>query len=118
MYFLLRENMICGLKRAPGLVGHININKEGVFLRRVILYHHTLIQFNIFMCISFFFIMGLRLVVFLKDHVTLKTGIMMLKIQFCHHGNILHFKILLNRKLIVKLLNCKFHNIAVFTVYF
>jgi len=28
---------------------------------------------------------------FLKDHVTLKTGVMMLKIQFCQHRNKLHF---------------------------
>ncbi len=30
---------------------------------------------------------------FLKDHVTLKTGVMMLKIQLYHHRNKLHFKI-------------------------
>jgi len=29
---------------------------------------------------------------FLKDHVTLKTGLMMLKIQLCHFRNKLHFK--------------------------
>ncbi len=28
---------------------------------------------------------------FLKDHVTLKTGVMMLKIQLCHHMNKLYF---------------------------
>ncbi len=30
---------------------------------------------------------------FLKDHVTLMTEVMMLKIQICHHRNKLHFKI-------------------------
>jgi len=30
---------------------------------------------------------------FLKDHVTLKTGVMMPKIQLCHQRNKLHFKI-------------------------
>jgi len=35
---------------------------------------------------------------FLKDHETLKTGIMMLKIQPYHHKNKLHFKIHKNRK--------------------
>ncbi len=30
---------------------------------------------------------------YLKDHVTLKTGVIMLKIQFCSHRNKLHFKI-------------------------
>jgi len=30
---------------------------------------------------------------FLKDHVTLKNGVMMLKIQLCHHMNKLNFKI-------------------------
>ncbi len=29
---------------------------------------------------------------FLKNHVTLKTGVMMLKIQLCHHRNTWHFK--------------------------
>jgi len=36
------------------------------------------------------------IVLFLKDHVTLKTGVMMLKIQI--HRNKLHFKISSNRK--------------------
>jgi len=27
---------------------------------------------------------------FLKDHVALKTGVMILKIQICHHRNTLH----------------------------
>jgi len=27
---------------------------------------------------------------FLKDHVTLRTGVMMLKIQFCHQMNFIH----------------------------
>ena len=40
---------------------------------------------------------------FLKDHVTLKTGVMMLKIQLYHHRNKLHFKIHKNRKVT---LNC------------
>ncbi len=35
---------------------------------------------------------------FWKDHVTLNTGVMMLKIQLCHHRNKLHFKIYSNRK--------------------
>ncbi len=35
---------------------------------------------------------------FLKDHVTLKTGVMMLKIQLYNQRNKLHFKIYLNRK--------------------
>ncbi len=35
---------------------------------------------------------------FMKDHVTQKTVVMMLKIQLCHHRNKLHFKIYLNRK--------------------
>jgi len=30
---------------------------------------------------------------FVKDHVTLKTGVMMLTIQLCHHRSKLHFKI-------------------------
>jgi len=29
---------------------------------------------------------------FLKDHVTLKTGVMMLKIQRCHHRNKLYIE--------------------------
>jgi len=29
----------------------------------------------------------------MKAHVTLKTGVMMLKIQICHYWNKLHFKI-------------------------
>ncbi len=29
---------------------------------------------------------------FLKDHVTLKIGVMMLKILICHHSNKLHLK--------------------------
>jgi len=33
---------------------------------------------------------------FLKDHVTLKSGVMMLKIQLCDHRNKLHFIIYLN----------------------
>jgi len=36
---------------------------------------------------------------FLKDHVTLKTGVMMTKIQlYIHYRNTLHFKIYSNRK--------------------
>jgi len=31
---------------------------------------------------------------FLKDHLTLNTGVMMLKIHLCHHRNKLHSKIL------------------------
>jgi len=34
----------------------------------------------------------------LKDHVTLKTGVMMLKIKLCHHRNKLYFKIYKNIK--------------------
>jgi len=30
---------------------------------------------------------------FLNDRATLKTGVMMLEIQLCHHRNKLHFKI-------------------------
>jgi len=30
---------------------------------------------------------------FLKDHVILKTRLMMLKIQFCYHRKLSHFKI-------------------------
>jgi len=30
---------------------------------------------------------------FLRDHVTLKTGVMMLKIQLCHHRNKQHSKV-------------------------
>ncbi len=44
--------------------------------------------------------------------MTLKTGVMMLKIQLCHHRNKLHFKIYSNREqsfLIVII----FHNITV-----
>ncbi len=41
---------------------------------------------------------------FLKDHVTLKTGVVMLKIQFCGHRNKLHFKI---EKLF---LNCHYYS--------
>jgi len=33
-----------------------------------------------------------------KGHVTLKTGVMMLKIQLHHHRNKLHFKVYSNRK--------------------
>jgi len=35
---------------------------------------------------------------FLKDHETLNTQVMMLKIQLCHYRNKLHFKINLHRK--------------------
>ncbi len=31
--------------------------------------------------------------IFLKDHVTPKTGVMILKIQLCHHRNKLYFKV-------------------------
>jgi len=37
----------------------------------------------------------------MKDHVTLKTGVMMLKIHICHHRNKLHFKMYSNRKQIL-----------------
>ncbi len=33
---------------------------------------------------------------FLRDHVTLKTGVMMLKTQLCHHRNELYFKMFKN----------------------
>ncbi len=33
-----------------------------------------------------------------EDHGTLKTAVMMLNMQFCHHRNILHLKIYSNRK--------------------
>jgi len=33
---------------------------------------------------------------FLKDHVTLKPGVMMLKIQLCHHRNILKYNQIAN----------------------
>ncbi len=48
---------------------------------------------------------------FLKDRVTLKTGVMMLKIQLSHHSNILPFKIYSNRKQLFYIV--KFHNIAI-----
>ncbi len=35
---------------------------------------------------------------FLKDHVALKTGVMMLKNTALHHRNKFHFKMYLNRK--------------------
>ncbi len=49
---------------------------------------------------------------FLKDHVTLKTGVMMLKNSALHNRNKLHFKIYLNRKqLFLNIII--FHNISV-----
>jgi len=53
---------------------------------------------------------------FLKDHVTLKTGVMMLKIQLCHHRNKLHFKIYSNRKQLF-LIVIIFHNITFFCFF-
>ncbi len=51
--------------------------------------------FNIDNTIPIFFVV--HFIVFLKDHVTLKTHsdseVMMLKIQLCHHRNKLYFKI-------------------------
>jgi len=49
------------------------------------------------------------IVLFLKDHVTLKTGVMMLKIQI--HRNKLHFKIYSNRKFSLSCDNIN-HNIT------
>jgi len=40
---------------------------------------------------------------FLKDHETLKTGVMMLNFQLCPHMKKVHFKIYKNLKVI---LNC------------
>jgi len=40
-----------------------------------------------------FFEQQISIELFLKHHVTLKTGVMMLKIQLYHHRNKLHFKI-------------------------
>jgi len=39
---------------------------------------------------------------FLKDHVTLKTGVMMLKIHLCHHRYRLHFKLHSPKRIIRK----------------
>jgi len=49
-----------------------------------------------------------------KDHVTLKTGVMMLKNQLWHHRDKLHFKIYLKKKKNVII----FYNITVFYFIF
>jgi len=38
-----------------------------------------------------------------KDYVTLKIGVMILKIPLCHHKNIFIFKIYSNRKPLIKI---------------
>ncbi len=55
---------------------------------------------------------------FLKDHVRLKTGVMMLKIQLCHHRSKLHFKMYSKRILLLKsIILIIVRNIIDFTVY-
>jgi len=46
----------------------------------------------------------------------MNTGIMMLKIQLCHHRNKLYFKIYSNRMQLFEIVII-FHNIAIFTVF-
>ncbi len=59
----------------------------------------------IFSSYSFFFLIRI-LEWFLKDHVTVKTGVMMLKIQLYHHRK-LHFNILYIKKwILIILLYC------------
>jgi len=52
---------------------------------------------------------------FLKDHVTLKTGVIMLKMWICHHRNELRFKICSNRRFFLIRI---FHYIPVFFCIF
>ncbi len=48
---------------------------------------------------------------FLKDHLTLKTGLMAVKIQFCHHINKLRFKYIKIARLFFDQINAALVNI-------
>jgi len=62
---------------------------------------------NIVIIIKMFLKQQIRMLErFLKDHVTLKTGVMMLKIKLYDHRNKLNFKAFANRKLYFNILNC------------